>query len=192
VIFNVPEAKSQGLEAELNFVPNRNFDIAFSGSYNDSELSSTVNPVAATGLVEGRRLPTVPKFQFAAAATYQWELSAGSLAYVTGSFQHIGSRFTQVGDPDLGVLTLPPFGSTTPGFPYTASVFNYDPELPSYDILNLRVGMRRDKWDLSLYANNLTDERALLSFDRERGTRARIFFLTNQPRAIGLTLRFDL
>jgi len=35
----------------------------------------------------------------------------------------------------------------------------------------------------------LTDERALLSFDRERGTRARIFYLTNQPRTFGLTAR---
>jgi iron complex outermembrane receptor protein len=34
------------------------------------------------------------------------------------------------------------------------------------------------------------DERALLSFDRERGTRARIGYLTNQPRTFGVSTRF--
>ena len=118
-------------------------------------------------------------------------LASIPLAYLTGTFQHIGSRFTQVGDEDLGTLSLPPFGSTTPGFPYNASVFTYDPELAAYDLVNARVGVRREKWDVALYANNLTDERAFLSLDRERGTRARIGYLTNQPRTFGITLRFN-
>ena len=63
--------------------------------------------------------------------------------------------------------------------------------LPGYDVVNLRVGVRLPKWDVALYGNNLTDERALLAFDRERGTRARIFYLTNQPRTFGITLRFN-
>ena len=33
--------------------------------------------------------------------------------------------------------------------------------------------------------------RALLSLDQERGTRARIGFLTNQPRSFGVSTRFD-
>ena len=58
--------------------------------------------------------------------------------------------------------------------------------MPAYDIVNLRVGVRHDKWDVALYGNNLTDERALLALDQERGTRARVGFLTNQPRTFGL------
>ena len=73
----------------------------------------------------------------------------------------------------------------------TASVFRYDPKLPAYDILNLRIGVRRDNWDVAFYVNNLTDERALLSLDQERGTRARIGYLTNQPRTFGIATRFD-
>ena len=70
-------------------------------------------------------------------------------------------------------------------------MFRYDPELPAYDILNLRVGVRRDRWDISGFINNLTDERALLSFDRERGTLARIGYLTNQPRTFGVSTRVN-
>ncbi|PYQ12963.1 MAG: TonB-dependent receptor [Acidobacteria bacterium] len=198
VIFNVPKARSRGVEAEFEVAPNRNFDFAISGSYNDSELRSTLSSTAANGAVsvvsgieEGRRLPSVPRFQVAAAATYQWQMQGQSLGYSTGSYQHVGSRFTQVGDQDLGTLDLLSFGANTIGGPLTQSTFTYDPELPAYDIVNLRVGVRREKWDVSLYANNVTDERALLAFDRERGTRARIFYLTNQPRTFGFTTRIN-
>ncbi len=144
-----------------------------------------------SGIEEGRRLPTVPQFQSSAAATYQWEVRAGALAYVTGTYQHIGSRFTQVGDEDLGTLNLLSFGANTIGAPLTQWTFTYDPELPAYDLVNVRVGLRRSGWDVSLFINNLTDERALLSFDQERGTRARIGFLTNQPRTFGISTRID-
>ena len=198
VIFNVPKARSQGVELEFEFAPNRNFDFAVSGSFNDSELRTTLTSTDASGNVsvvsgieEGQRLPTVPKVQLVTAATYQWEVKPGALAYFTGTYQHIGSRFTQVGDQDLGTLSLLTFGGNTIGAPLTATTFTYDPELPAYDILNLRAGVRRGKWDVALFMNNVTDERALLSFDQERGTRARIGYLTNQPRTFGLATRFD-
>ena len=63
--------------------------------------------------------------------------------------------------------------------------------MPAYDIVNLRLGVRHDNWDLAFYCNNLTDERAFLALDQERGTRARIGYLTNQPRTFGLTTRVD-
>jgi iron complex outermembrane receptor protein len=144
-----------------------------------------------SGIEEGQRLPTVPRFQLAAAATYQWEVRPGSLAYATATYNHIGSRFTQVGDQELGTLDLLSFGANTIGAPLTSSVFTYDPELPGYDLLNLRVGLRRNQWDVSLFLNNVTDERALLAFDQERGTRARISYMTNQPRTFGVTTRLN-
>jgi iron complex outermembrane receptor protein len=165
---------------------------------NDSQIGSTLtstdgsgNVTVVSGIEEGRRLPTVPEFQFVAAATYQWEVRPGYLSYVTGSYQHIGSRFTQVGDEDLGTLNLLSFGGNTIGAPLTSSAFVYDPELPAYDLLNLRAGLRRNQWDIAIYLNNVTDEKALLSFDQERGTRARIGYVTNQPRTFGILTRFN-
>jgi iron complex outermembrane recepter protein len=190
LIFNVPKARSTGVELEFSATPNPNFDFALSLIANNSELQSTVQPVSATGIADGRRLPTVPEFQLASAATYQWE--AGEwLPYVTGTYQHVGDRFTQVGDQDLGTLNLLSFAPNTIGGPLTQSTFHYDPKLPAYDIVNLRFGVRRANYDLSFFVNNVTDERALLAFDRERGTRARIFFMTNQPRTFGVTTRFN-
>jgi iron complex outermembrane receptor protein len=190
LIYNVPKARSQGIEGEFQVAPSKNFDFALSGSYNDSELRSTVEPVAATGIVSGRRLPTVPKVQFSAAATGQFGLGDFAQGYVTGSFQYIGGdRFTQVGDPDLGRLDMTSFGADTIGGPLTQQFFDYNPILPSYTTVNARFGVLKGKWDVALYVNNLTDEKALLSFDRERGTRARIFYLVNQPRTFGVSAR---
>jgi iron complex outermembrane recepter protein len=198
VIFNVPKARSQGLEVELEMTPNRNFDFAISTSFDDSTLRSTLTSTDPTGAVSivsgiesGRRLPTVPRLQAAAAATYQWEVRRGSMAYITGTSQYSGSRFTQVGDEDLGTLDLLSFGKNTIGAPLTASTFRYDPKLPAYTIVNVRAGVRRAKWDVGAYLNNVTDERALLSLDRERGTRARISYLTNQPRTFGIATRVN-
>ena len=196
VVFNVPRARSQGIELEFEVAPNRNFDFAFSGSFMDPELRSTLTSTdlsggvsIVSGIEEGRRLPSVPRFQFATAATVQGEVKPGALAYLTGTYQHIGSRFTQVGDDDLGTLDLNSFAPNTIGGPLTQSTFTYDPELPAYDIVNLRVGVRWKTSDVSIFLNNVTDERALLSLDRERNTRARIGYLTNQPRTFGVAYR---
>ena len=80
------------------------------------------------GIEAGRRLPTVPQVQFAGAATYQWQVRQEHWRYVTGTYHHIGSRFTQVGDEDLGTLDLLSFGANTIGAPLTASTFIYDPK----------------------------------------------------------------
>ena len=64
-------------------------------------------------------------------------------ATLTGTYQHVGSRFTQVGDqePGFGTVNLLSFGANTIGGPLTQSTFTFDPELPAYDIVNLRLGV---------------------------------------------------
>jgi iron complex outermembrane recepter protein len=200
VIFNVPKARSRGLEVEFAGAPNESFDFSISGSFNNSELRSSLTSTApgggvsiVSGIEEGNRLPTVPEVQIAAAATYQRQMTSDAIGYVTGTFQYTGSRFTQVGDQDpaFGTVNLNSFAPNTIGGPLTASTFTFDPEMPSYTIVNLRVGMLRGRWDVSLYGNNLTNERAFLAIDQERGTRARVGYLTNQPLTIGLTARVN-
>ena len=89
------------------------------------------------------------------------------------------------------MVDLNSFAPNTIGRPLTQSTFRFDPELPAYSLLNLRVGLSRACWEAALFLNNVTDERALLALDRERGTRARVGYLTNQPRTLGLSLSFN-
>jgi iron complex outermembrane receptor protein len=197
VIFNVPKARDIGTEVEFELVPNRNFDLSLSGSYNDATLQSAlVNGLALPDgslatIPDGSRLPTVPKLQFAIAATYQWQVKPGSLAYITAVDSYVGSRLTQLGDQLLGTVPLTTYGANTIGGPLTASTFAYNPVMPDYNLLNARVGVRHGKWDVALYCNNITDEIAWLALDRERGTLARVGYLTNPPRTFGLQFRAD-
>ena len=199
VVFNVPEAESRGLELELAAAPTPYFDYAISASYTDSELGSTLtstdaagNVTVVSGIRAGNRLPTVPELQAAAAANYRWELRNDWVGYVSGTYQHVGSRFTQIGDQaaGFGTVNLNAFPGTIGG-PLTQGTFRFDPELPAYDVFNARVGVLSGGWDVALFVNNVFDERALLALDQERGTLARVGYLTNQPRTIGISTRVD-
>lgn len=198
LVFNVPDARSQGLEAEFRVTPNEHFDFAVSGSLNDAEVQSTLTSTSPEGEVrvvsaieDGNRLPTVPDFQAAAAATYRWPLASDLSAFVTGSYQHVGSRITQIGDQAEGFGTVNLQALPHPvGGPLTQDTFTFDPVLPAYDLLNLRLGIERGRWEVALVGTNLTDERALLALDRERGGLGRVGYLTNPPRTVGLEARF--
>lgn len=61
--------------------------------------------------------------------------------------------------------------------------------LDAYTIANLNFGIEKESWSATLYVNNVTDENADLSFNRERGGRARLAFFTNRPRTIGFVFR---
>jgi len=200
LVFNVPKAVSRGAEIEFAVAPNRFVDLSVSATLDDSELRSTLTSTNAQGQVsvlsgieEGNRHPSVPKVQAAAALTFRRPLSPGSQGYVTGTFNHVGSRFTQIDDfaPGIGVVDLNSFGANTIGGPLNTTTFRYDAELPSYHLMNLRIGLSRTNWETAFFINNVTDERAFLALDRERGTRARLGYLTNQPRTLGVTLGFN-
>ena len=68
----------------------------------------------------------------------------GRHGYLSGVYQHVGSRFT-------GVLS--------------------------------------GVWDIAFFINNVTNARAFLALDQERGTLARIGYLTNPPRRVGISTR---
>jgi iron complex outermembrane receptor protein len=192
ISFNVPEAHTAGVEWEVSAYPTEALMLTFAGSLIEAEFDSTVrdsNGNVLGGVEEGNRLASVPELQFSASATYTWNggLFGADETYVTGLVQHVGERFTQPSDQVAGAGSFQsglPFGGAT-----GAEVTTLDLELPAYEIVNASIGMTWDSWDAVLYANNLLDENALLSFDRERGGRARLAYRVGQPRSIGITVR---
>jgi outer membrane receptor protein involved in Fe transport len=191
VVFNVPEAHSMGVEVELSISPVTGWDLSLAGSLLEAEFDSSVTTTAGdviAGIREGNRLPSVPKFQLSANTSYTFPVADDAEAFVGASFQHVGSRFTQPSDQENNPRTFVhglPFG----GAPATAAT-TLDLRLPDYQLVNLSAGV---DWDNGLgvmvYVTNLFDENPLLSFDRERGGRARLGFNIGQPRIIGVTVR---
>lgn len=190
IVFNVPEAHTMGVEAELSIEPVEGWALSLAGSWVEAEFDSTLpEPLATTtGIREGNRLPTVPKFQIAASTSYTFPVADDAEAFVGASFQHVGTRYTQPSDQENNPRTFVhglPFG----GAPASAST-TIDLELPDYQLFNLSAGV---DWDnglgIMVYVTNLFDENPILSFDRERGGRARLGFNVGQPRVIGITVR---
>jgi outer membrane receptor protein involved in Fe transport len=191
VVFNVPKAHTQGFEFELSASPADGLDLGISGSIVSAKFDSSVTTTAGAviaGIRDGNRLPTVPKFQISANASYSFPISDGAEAYVSTSVQHVGNRVTQPSDQEGNPRSFIS-GLAFGGAPGTdATTLNL--VLPSYELVNFSAGVDFDN-GLSVigYLNNLFDENALLSFDRERGGRARLGFSTNSPRTYGITVR---
>ena len=136
-------------------------------------------------------LISVPKVQGSGSITYSLPIRVSRVS-VSGSFQYVGSRYTQIDDltPGIGTVNIASFPGTIGG-PLTQNTFTFNPLLPAYSLFNIRVGLARSSWDAAVFINNVTDERAFLALDRERGLRARVGYLTNQPRTLGVSLRFN-
>jgi len=190
VVFNVPKAHSSGVELELSARATDSLVFGLSGSAVNAEFDSTVRDGTGAvlgGIRDGNRLPSVPKLQATASVTYNFNM-IGRESFVTASVQHVGSRFTQPSDQESNPRTFV-HGLPFLGAPASAAT-TINLELPSYNLVNVSAGMDFERgFSAIIYVNNLTDEKALLSFDRERGGRARLGFATNQPRTIGITLR---
>ena len=192
ISFNVEKAHTSGVELELTVEPAAGLELSFAGSFVDAQFDSTV--LAETGGVlggveKGNRLASVPEVQLAATLNYAFPVSlfGGTEAYVYASVQHVGDRITQPSDQVAGA------GRFVSGLAYggatgmEATVL--DLELDAYTLVDVRLGLFLDDWDMALFVSNLTDENAPLSFDRERGGRARLGFRIGQPRTVGFVVR---
>ncbi|RPH97347.1 MAG: TonB-dependent receptor [Lysobacterales bacterium] len=192
ISFNVPEAHTTGVEFELFAQPVDGLELSFAGTVLEAEFDTTVidaNGNVLGGVQDGNRLASVPETQLAATAAYYWPVDwfGGGETYVSGSLQYIDDRITQPSDQVVGAGS---FGhGLTFGGATGDEVTSVDLVLDSYETLNLRTGYIKDNWELTLYMNNVTDENAFLSFNRERGGRARLAYHVTTPRTTGLLYR---
>ena len=191
VTISVPESHTTGAELELSIQPTRSLLLAFAGSYLEAEFDSTIRTAdgdAVEGIEKGNRIPSVPDWQLSGSATYTLPgvLSAGE-SFLSASWQFVGDSITQSGDqiPGRGV-----FGH---GLPYRGASADEATEvdllLDSYHLFNLSAGLVYDKIEFTAYVKNITDENVRLSFDRERGGRARLAYRVGQPRTFGVVTR---
>jgi iron complex outermembrane recepter protein len=203
VVFNVPTARSEGIEMELFARPNTTWDFGMSASFIDAKLTSSVTStlpdgtsVVVGGLQDGNRLPTAPKVQGAAYVGYTLPLASGRDFFSNFTVQYVGSSFSQFENQQPGFGNIctgcpnaaNPYAARLDAFggPLSTNSFMFNPELPSYTIGNLRLGLKSDHWQAAAYINNLWDETAHLALDYERGRTARLGYITNQPRTFGL------
>src|SRR6266478_2083921 len=199
IVFNVPTARSQGIEAELFARPTANWDFGLSATWVDAKLTSSVistlpngTTTVVGGLADGNRLPTAPRTQAVGSVGYTLPLPGSAVFFANFTIQYVGSSFSQFENEEPGWGQIGGSGDPNAarlisyGGPLTVSQINFNPELPSYTLANLRFRLKTERWQAAAYINNIADKNAELALDYERGRSARVGYLTNQPRTIGV------
>ena len=201
LVVNVPKARSTGLEAELFARPNAAWDFGLSATWIDAKLQSSVtddagNPIG--GLASGNRLPTAPQFQAAGNIAFTHPLEDSRDFFTSLTVQYVGSSYSQFENeaPNFGLISANPADQANGAarlFLYgnvpASTTVTFNPQLPAYSLGNIRAGVRTDRWEFAGYVNNIWNESARLALDYERGRSARVGYLTNQPRTIGVALQ---
>jgi len=130
-----------------------------------------------------------------ASITYFLPVGAGAsrMSFTPAAPSYVGSRYTQIDDetPGIGTVNIAPFGAKHGWAAHAGHVHVQSAYCRGYTLVNLRVGLSRSTWEAAVFLNNLTNEQALLALDRERGLRARVGYLVNQPRTMGISVNFN-
>jgi outer membrane receptor protein involved in Fe transport len=158
---NAGDAKSYGPELELSAKLTDNLTANLSGAYTQAFINA---PAAIPGLTiaPGTRINNVPRYTGSLAFDYQRDLAGGyqGIARLSGSY---------VGPTD--------------------DVGYYREVLPSYGLVDGRLGLAKNAWSAYLFGTNLGNKRAALTIDNtifawQQPDLTRV--TTNQPRTIGL------
>jgi len=173
---NLGAARNQGMELAVQATPVPPLTINLSLGFVDARFRRNVGLPNADGtgsiVAAGDRVPYVPRWSGTVAAEYAFALR-GLDGFIRSEWQHAG-RYRRA--------------------PSRRSVA-YDPrvyEREGSDILLLRIGAGRDGWQLSAFADNLLDSRAVLYRNAELApvTGSPLREMAQRPRTIGLSASF--
>lgn len=132
-IGNVGDARNMGVEFDMLYRPGNNFELQANVSWNDSKITRTSNN--RFGAEKGRPLPGAPDFSAGMALRYDFDLTDRLMA-------SIGADYSYVGGADL--------------------LFNRNnsPRMDAYHLGNMRFSLQDDRWQLSMFINNLFNSKA--------------------------------
>ena len=165
---NGGRAESDGFEFTSTFRPGPGFDISVNGAYTRARLTDDTDPVV--GGRSGDRLPFTPKVSIGLDGQYEWTLGSGATAYLGGSLRFLSK---QPADFDPA---------------YTA-VTGRQRMLPSYEVVDLRGGVRFDRFSIEAFAKNLGNSRGIVDVAGVgRYPNGAMGTAVLRPRTFGLTL----
>jgi len=159
---NLASAKSVGVEAEYTFAVSDQFMLSGSGSWVEAEVQSDPSN-EFLGASAGDRLPGSPDLQIALSGDYVWPMSNGKSGFARVDAQYIGEIF----------------GAFEFGDERTRS--------GKYAVGNLRVGMETEKYQVTAFIDNLTDNRGRVFSNGSANEFQRTILL--RPRTIGVEFR---
>jgi len=145
VVVNVGKTEVKGFELELNnqFTDQLSGGLGF--SYNDAKFKEAFDPEQAAfnadpnrpipgdmGSLAGKQTPNAPKTQASAYGRYEFPIGASVNGFVRADYSYVSKKYSQV------------FNLAHTG---------------DQNLVNLKIGFETDKWNFTIFGDNLTDDR---------------------------------
>ncbi len=164
-ISNVGSASSKGLEVEVNAEASKALNVGFGFGLLDAKIKETGVGLDAK---VGDRILFTPQLTANVTAQYTKQLGGSKQFFIRANAQHVGERYSS--------------------FSYKTDAARV---LAAYTLINARIGYVTKRYEIDLFANNLTGEQAnfgdVTSLAAETPGRPR--YMTNRPRTIGVMLK---
>ncbi len=140
-VANGGKAAIKGAEFELGYEPVAGLHLGVSGNYNSPKLTQN-NPAPSIGN-EGDRIPYVPLWTSAADVEYDIPVSMLNGSVYTGvDWNYTSNRFTDFNKSSVSYFELHP-----------------------YQLVNARLGFKRDSWSAAFGVTNLANNKAVINID---------------------------
>jgi iron complex outermembrane recepter protein len=169
VIRNAASARIKGVELELTARPTRAFEVGATVSYTDARFNkdALLQTSGVFLIINDQRVPVTPNWAFSTYAQLTQPLSDTLSLVAYADLRHIDKR------PANTIRTETASG---PGRAY---------DLPGYVEANVQIGVETDRFAVTAFVDNVTDEFAQLGGAPAPG------ISRNQPRTVGLRGRVN-
>jgi iron complex outermembrane receptor protein len=174
VVGNLGDATINGAEAELTWQPVPRLLLNAAVGYTDAEYDrldpevlSVITSVGSPAVALDYKLPRTPEWTVNAGIEYGWPVGAAGDVSARVDYAWVDDQFNDIQNFREAMT-------------------------PSHDNVNARITYRHsERWQLALYGRNLTDEEYVANAFWPQGGQASVLFLIpNEPREVGLTLKF--
>lgn len=178
-LLNIPESYIWGLEGELSGELFEGLTFGVSATYLQSEVSGNYsqtpdgrpvfNAAGFTGNFRGSELPYTPEFSGNADLQYETQLSSNLNGFIGGTAVYTGEQNATFG---------------------TAVLDSSEFVIPSYTTLDLRAGVSSadDRWKVSVFGRNVTDESYITAVSTFLDTLIRY---RGRPATYGVSLQLN-
>lgn len=157
---NVGEARTTGVDLEMRWkTPIEGLNLGAVANWNDSKFGEIFPSVTASlpNVAQGERLTSTAKYNYRLDADFERPISESLDVFWNGSASRISSRVM-----------------------YDGFI------VPAFSMYNSSIGIRNDRWEVSLFGENLADERG------PNFVRNSLLFAGPTPRTFGIRLRANV
>jgi iron complex outermembrane recepter protein len=160
---NAGAAESKGFEVEINAAPTDNLILSAGIGYTDAEITNTGG---VAGVSVGDPIQGVPDWTVTGSAQYHFDWNNAWQGMFRADANHYGQSFSSNNESSNANLR----------------------EREAWSAVNFRLSAMNEKYEVTLFADNITDERANLADSRSIAaeTPGRQRLVTNRPRTIGV------